>query len=422
MDLYTLDSEFLAQQSVDDFVSAIWTERYTTAGDTQLVLPATAKNMVMLSEGTYLGLRGSREVCQIETQEIEEGLLKVTGPMLDRAILEQRWIWEANPEYDITIDEEGEEPDPPTARVADITSKTRKPGELISYLVDRFAANPMGYSPFPSPYTLASLDWANEGIDDLSLGSIDTTGAVVQITVPLGPLYQAIERVAQEHGVGMSLYLESADPIDGYLLKFRTYRGLDRTSDQEFRPVVRLSPNEESISKIKEVRSRALYKNVCYVYYNGVISKHLAEPSLPEPIGLERRVLITDAEGEPPGRKVAGSTTTTPGTYTMYGYRPGISTYTPPHTIVDPVDLANFRAQNARDALANHNYIRAVDGETSPISDYIFGVDYGLGDLIELEGLTGTIAKARITEYIRSQDQSGERSYPTISVVNPEGG
>ena len=70
----------------------------------------------------------------------------------------------------------------------------------------------------------------------------------------------------------------------------------------------------------------------------------------------------------------------------------------------------------ARDALANNNFVKVIDGEIIPQNEYVFGTDYGLGDLIELEDPHGTIQKARITEYIRSSDSNGFRSYPTVSV------
>ena len=114
---------------------------------------------------------------------------------------------------------------------------------------------------------------------------------------------------------------------------------------------------------------------------------------------------MTDAEGEPIGRKV---------TYDRRWYG-GPSTYTT--YVVGPAEKAAFRAQHAKDVLANHNYIRAIDGQTSPDSEFKFGEDYGLGDVIELESFTGNVSKARVTEFIRAQDKIGEREYPTISVI-----
>jgi len=157
------------------------------------------------------------------------------------------------------------------------------------------------------------------------------------------------------------------------------------------------------LSGLKEIQSIREYKNVVYVYYQGEITKHLADPLLPEPEGLARRVMVTNAEGEPVGRKY---TIASSGGHFYTGYTVGT------------LEIAAFREQHAKDALANHNYIRAIDGQTSPQNDYKYGTDYGLGDILELEGLTGTLSKARVTEYIRTQDKIGEREYPTISVVS----
>jgi hypothetical protein len=396
MDLYTLTPTFLADEPVDEFISAIWTERYTKHGDVQLKLAATARNLDLLREGTYLGLRGTKEIMQIDTQSIEDGVLTAIGNTLDEAVLMERFLWAANPEYDSSADV--------TTRVADYTDATRKPGEFMSHLVDRFVINTVAF-PSSDDQDEASLDWAMEEIAELSLGDIDTSGTVQRLTAPTGPLYTALEQLAGQHKVGMSLYLHSADEIAGYQLKFKTYQGLNRTSDQSTNNLVRLTPELDGISDIKEVRSIAQFKNVVYVYYQGEITKHLLDPTEPEPEGLERRVLVTDALGEPVGRKTSQ--------YERVGW--GDRSYT--QTVIGPTEIAAFREQNAKDALANHNYIHSIDGETSPISEYKFGTDYNLGDLIELEGLTGAVAKAQITEYIRSQDQNGEKAYPTISVI-----
>lgn len=391
MDIYTLSDAFLAKDVVDEFISAIWTERYSSAGDAQLVVAPTARNLEMLKEGTYLSVRGSQEVAEIETLNIEEGVVKITAKMLEEAVLMQRFLWAHNPLAYDTSDE----------RVVDFTLATLKPGEFVSELVTRWAISPTAFPSLNSQMYKANLDWTHEEIDRLTLGAVDHSGTVQRITAPIGPLYEAVKTVAEQFGVGTSLYLESADPVAGYQLKFKTYQGVDRTSAQTVVPLVRLTPDLDDISDIKEIRSNALFKNVVYVWYQGQITKFLADPTEPEPEGLARRVLVTDAVGEPVGRK---------------GLMGGGSSWNQP--VIEPADVDAFLAQNAKDALANHNYIHTIDGQTSPISDYKFGVDYGLGDLIELEGLTGAVSKARITEYIRAQDRTGERSYPTISVVS----
>lgn len=391
MDLYTLTSTFLADQTVDEFTSAIWVERYFAAGDVQLVVPATMANIIKLSPGTFLALRGSKEVMIIETQAIDKGLMTVTGSSL-LGFLNQRYAWFSNPDSS-----------DPSDRIVDYSEETT-PGQFIANVVNKMVIAPV---PFTSTYAPANLDWALDDIPNLSLGPVDTSGASQRLTAPVGPLYDSIRQVAEKLGVGISLYLDSADPVSGYSLEFTTYQGKDRTSDQSTYNLVRLTPDLDGLSDLKEINSNAAYKNVAYVYYQGVISIHYAEPTLPIPEGFARRVLVTNAEGEPVGHKVN----------TLIGYQ-GSPLYTYSVTEVDAADEAAFRAQNAKDALANNNYIHALDGQTSPDNAYHYGVDYGLGDLIELEGLTGVISKARITEYIRSKDKTGERNYPTIAVVS----
>lgn len=397
MDLTTLTPTFLAATPVDEFISAVWTERYAEAGEAQIVLGASKRNIDLFREGTYLALRGSREVVQIESQSIEDGKLTVIGPTLERAILGQRYVWAANPDYDGSGDN----------LVADYSREDKKPGDFISHVVDKFVINPVD---FTGTWTPAKLDAEHDKIYELFLGATDASGTVQRLTAPTGPVYTAIEQLAKQHQVGISLYVASASPLTGFRLEFTTYKGQDRTSDQSTNPLVRLSPELDGISDIKELRSISQWKNVVYVYYQGSVTKFLADPSQPEPEGLDRRVMVTDAQGEPPGHKenvISG--------VKYPGNEFGGPTYN--YTQVTVSDVPAFLAQNAKDALANNNYIHSIDGKTSPISDYTFGRDYFLGDIIELEGLTGDISKAQITEFIRSVDKNGEKSYPTISVV-----
>jgi len=387
VDLYTLNPFFLPERTIDDFVSVVWTERYSAAGDVRLIVPATYDMVQTLKEGTFLAQRGTKEVMLLETQSIENGLLTVVGSsLLD--FLDERAVWSKNP----FITESN------PSKILDYT-ETGKPGQVIANVVSAMVISP---ADFTGVYTNVNLEWGLEDIQHLSLGPVDTSGSDVRISIPVGPLYSGIKTVAEQYGVGISLYLESADPVTGYSLKFTTYQGVDRTSDGEAE-LIRLVPDMDTLSDVKELRSIAEYKNVVYVYYQDEVSVHYEDPDNP-PEGFNRRILVTNAEGAPVGRK---------GTYTNpWGFE---REYT---ELPTAADFAAFRAQNARDALANHNYIRAIDGQTSPTNEFQFGVDYFLGDLIELEGLTGNLGKARITEFIRTRDESGEKSYPTISVVS----
>ncbi len=83
---------FTLNYIIDEYVSAIWTERYTTAGDVNLVLVPSKHYIDSLKPGTYLGIPDSKEVMEIENQIIENGLLKISGRSL-LTILNQRYVW-----------------------------------------------------------------------------------------------------------------------------------------------------------------------------------------------------------------------------------------------------------------------------------------------------------------------------------------
>lgn len=394
LDLYTLTDQFLTDKVVDEFASAIWTERYSAAGDCQLIVQATPENVEMLTPGTYLALRGRKDTMILESQLIEKNLLTVTGRSLI-TFLDQRPAWFKNPDTSST------------ENIADYTDNTKTPGEFLADVVNKMVINTAPIVGLPR--SNANLTWDSEEIPYLSLGYIDVSGTAKRLSIPIGPLYQGLVQVAEAEGLGITLYLESASPTAGYSLKFSVYRGLDHTTGGGA-ALIRLAPDIDSLQDIKEIHSNKEYKNVCYVYYQGKISKHLLNPTEPEPEGLDRRVIVTNAEGEPVGRKI-----TSAGYYdrTQMHFYPG---YT--YSKVGDDEIAAFREQNAKDAFAKHNYIHSVDGQSSPQNDYVFGTDYGLGSIVELKGLTGTVSKARVTEFVRTQDQTGYKEYPTISLLD----
>ena len=368
MQLYTLTKSFMPKDLVSNFVSAIWTERYSAAGDVQIVAPATPDMMYRLSQGTFLGLRGVKEIMILETQSIEDGLLTVTGQSLPK-FLDQRTAW-------------FKDTDSTTEDLVSEYVATTTAGQLISSAIEKTVINPVS---FGSGFTSVDLDWAREKIQGLELGLVDANGTPRRLTIRTGPLYSAIQQLAADEGLGFKLYLKSSKFSTGYVLRFSTYRGKNRTSEQEVHSMVRLTPQMDSLSDVKEVASISNYKNVIYVKYKDVISTHYSEPTLPIPVGFDRRVLLVEADD-------------------IY---------------LVPERITEYREQQARDAIANHIYIQAVDGQTSPQNNYKFNIDYGLGDVIELEGFTGLVSKARVTEYIRSQDKFGDKEYPTLSVIDP---
>ena len=78
-------------------------------------------------------------------------------------------------------------------------------------------------------------------------------------------------------------------------------------------------------------------------------------------------------------------------------------------------EILNSRA---KDQLSTNRKIMAVDGEIVPSNQFQYGVHYNLGDIIEVQGNSEIIQKSRVTEYIRAQDEAGERTYPTVAMLD----
>jgi len=372
VDIYTLDENFLRQDLIDNFTSVIWTERYTKAGDVTLVVPLTQENLVKLPEGIFLGTPGTREIMQVENALVEKNQLKLTGPSITQ-FLDNRVIrYSANHAdryYNVTL----------------------KPGLAMGYVVnDMVVAG--------GPYTSSSaygIDGPRQVIPGLQVMDMDSSGDAVALAIPYGPLYAALTQLADTYQIGLQMYLESATPA-AYFLGFRTYAGKDRTSQGQPDNPVRFSPNVDSLTDLKELRSIAKYKNVAYAFapsnpVEGVTQSGVAyaDNEAATSIGFNRRTLLVFAD-DLTTDKVGGSATV----------------------------LLQVLNQRAKDALANNNYIKTVDGEIVPQTQFKYGQHYGMGDIIELQGLSGTLQRARVTEYIRSQDATGERAYPTISVID----
>lgn len=68
-------------------------------------------------------------------------------------------------------------------------------------------------------------------------------------------------------------------------------------------------------------------------------------------------------------------------------------------------------------ALAQQRLIYSFDGEVPPSIKLVYGVDYNLGDLVEERTEGGFKNQMVITEQIFTSDDSGDHSYPTLSIL-----
>ena len=97
---------------------------------------------------------------------------------------------------------------------------------------------------------------------------------------------------------------------------------------------------------------------------------------------------------------------------TSYGDASGFSRF---ETYAEDTSVSNAELlqSTGRTALQETTPIKTFDGEIS--NYYAYGVDYALGDIVQIENKNGISATARITEITQSIDDSGIYTIPTFS-------
>lgn len=372
MELFTLNRNFLKQDVIDNFHSVIWTERYYGDSEVELVVPATVEMFTKIPLGSFLGIPESDEIMILETMNPEEGKLKFTGisllPWLNNRFI--RVTAKAEDQYWYMADE-------PAGKVL---------WNIVYYMCC-----------VGSPYLNGSIDIGvvnpqQLAITGLGLDDYDKSGDNITVGVPYGPVYAAMRDIATTYQIGMQILLKSATPT-AYVLGFRNYKGLDRTSQQNINPIIRFSPTMDSLTNIKELQSIAALKTLVYVF----------------------------AHNNPDGLATApGISSLSETQYTNFDLRALMvfaDDITTDQVGANSANLIAMLNSRAKDAITNNSFIKTVDGEIVPTSQFKYGVDYNLGDIIEVEGNSGVVQISRITEYIRSQDEAGEKAYPTVSAI-----
>jgi hypothetical protein len=371
VELFTLNRQFIEQDVIDKFVSVIWTERYYGDSEVELIVPATSDMVQKLTVGTFLGLVGSGEIMLIDTVDIESGTLKATGSSL-MVFLNNRFI-RLTPAHEDRY-----------WYMAGLT-----PGMTMWYIVY--------YMCIGGPYLDGSINTgipnpASLIIPGLYGKAIDNAGAAISYAAPYGPVYDALREIGTTYQVGMQITLDSVTDTS-YALGFRCYRGLDHTSGQSVNTVIRFSPQMDSLANIKELQSNKSQKTLVYSF----------------------------APGNPDGlATVAGVSSLAGAQYTGFDLRAMLTfeeDITTDQVGGDPNNLVSILNSRANLALTDNRFQRAIDGEIVPLHQFQYGVDYNLGDVIEVQGNSDIIQTSMVTEYIRAQDNAGEKAYPTVAML-----
>lgn len=362
MEVYTLDPLLRRERIIDKFESMIWTERWQVMGDFKLTIESTQDFRKLLPTGTRLAINESHRVMEVETYEDitdDDGrkLLKISGRsiekiLLDRVAKDTMGSLTADPKWVL----EGNTP-AATARIMyrDICEYAQlDAGDSLPVSLGDPALFPGSTIPEPTE----PIRWEQEP----------------------AYLYDAISSVCEKYDLGMRMYRV----FDTGELYFQIYTGIDRTTSQTlYKPVI-FAAEFDNLKNTTEMSSIAYAKNVAYVFSNLGSRKVYPLDVDPGISGFPRRVLFLKVDDFPEGTTTASA-----------------------NAVMD---------QKGKEALAQSRSFSAFDGEIAQTSSYKYGVDYQLGDLVELRNVDRVTNKMRVSEQIFVSDNQGDRSYPTLTI------
>lgn len=378
MDFMVLDKNFDAIAMIDTFTSAIWTVRYDQAGDFELYTPVRLDYLQNMVIGNYLWNRNSDRLMIIETVEIqtdsEDGpQLYISGRSLE-SILDRRIITSSE-------------------------VFTGNLSEIIGTILTREVMTSGNRQISGFIYT----------------PSTDTriTSITAEFTARGENVYDIICSLCQENKIGFKVLPHGTGGFE-----FQLYKGIDHSYDQNEVPYVVFSPSFENLLNSNYIKSFKAYKNAVYA------------------VGTyQKEVTITDKYKDDDGTWVETETTTYEETeVTAWGYS---ESSTPSGLARREIFVDNggvndgeqggeasswnaINKQKGLTELADHQTTTAFEGELEATRQYVYGEDFDIGDIVQVEnefGITGTVY---ISEIVWSQDANGLTMTPTFTSTEDE--
>jgi hypothetical protein len=199
-------------------------------------------------------------------------------------------------------------------------------------------------------------------------------------------LYDTISLICMEKQIGFMITLN-----EQFQFVFSLYMGQDRSYEQFDNPYIIFSPMFNNIISSNYINSLKPVKNVAYVGGEGEGSDRVFV-TVGDNTNLARKEIFVDAKSL--SSKYEGGT-------------------------MPPEEYQKQLVQRGNEELANHVADMMFDGEVAEYFMYLYGRDYQMGDIVQLENEYGMEARSRVTEVIKSQNVSdGINIFPTFTKVN----
>lgn len=359
MEFYIIDTNFNILAIVDTYKSVIWTKRYFTSGDFELYVAATQEMLEVLRKNYYVVRTDDTTQCMIIenieiTTDIENGnYLIVTGRSLS-SILSRRVIL-------------GE---PTGTNQYYPTTVNGTVEHCIRKLVYMNAIEPNG----GVERQLTGLVLSDEILGITTKINAQFTG---------NNLEETIQNICKSNDLGYDILFD----LENKKFIFVLLQGKNRSYSQSENDFVVFSNEFENLLTSNYKENSENFKNAAYIAGEGEgVNRKYASVTFEGASNLSRYELFVDAR----------DVSTNNGEITDDEYN-------------------ELLVERASEKLAEHQTTRAIEGEVEPNYNYKFGVDYFLGDIVEVLTDYGVGMTPRITEVIESVDDTGHYVIPTFS-------
>ena len=195
-------------------------------------------------------------------------------------------------------------------------------------------------------------------------------------------LYETIFSLCQERRIGFRVLPNGATD---YI--FELYNGEDRSLDQTANSTVIFSPQFDNLITSNYLESSRAFKNVTLIGGEGEGAERRTA-IFGEASGLERREVFTDTN---------------------------VSSKLEDDEIMPDAEYIQQLQQKGKEELAMFSITKAFEGEVDATHQFVYDVDFHIGDIVQVMNEYGKTAKARVSEVIRSHDTAGETMIPTFT-------
>lgn len=351
MTIEILDENFERVEIVDYYESFIWTTRHCSYGDFELHASASDKLMNYTDYTYFIRFNNSDDVMLIEDKTLTSEF--ETGPKLTITGRSLMSILTRRIVWKQTIVE------------GTVQACVRK-------LLNENLINPTDTKRRIPNFVMK--DSTDPAITSLTMKAQFTGDS----------LYDAIVAICAKFELSVKMEVNSNNQI-----QLSLYKGKDRTYDQSENDQVVFSPEFDNLRNSEFVESISPYKTIALVAGEGEGTARRTKVAGSETeSGLERRELFVDARD--------------------------LSSETEDGQLPDATYMAQLENRGL-EKLAENSKISAFSGEVESNREFVLGVHYNLGDMVQIVNEFGMMSKSRVIEIVETIDMEGRKTYPTFS-------